>query len=235
VVEDNALNRQVAFELLASEGAVIELAEGGQQGVDMALDPERAYDAVIMDVQMPDVDGLAATRRIRAEPACADLPIMAMTANASTADRDACLAAGMNSHIGKPFNIDEVVARLRALVDPGAAPLPPPPVVVAETSRVLIDLTEALPRFLDDPELYTRLLGNFERESGELLARLEQEQAQGDTRAEAATLHALKGMAQALGGPAGSLRSHAALRTLTATSIRAARTELAQLQMPSPS
>lgn len=242
VVEDNALNRQVAFELLASEGAVIELAEGGQQGVDMALDPQRAYDAVIMDVQMPDVDGLAATRRIRADPACAGLPIMAMTANASTADRDACLAAGMNSHIGKPFNIDEVVAQLRALVEPGAAPLPPPPVVVAETSRVLIDLQEALPRFLDDPDLYARLLGNFERESGELLARLEQEQAQGDTRAEAATLHALKGMAltigaprlaQDLGGPAGSLRSYAALRTLTATSIRAARTELAQLQMHS--
>jgi PAS domain S-box-containing protein len=237
VVEDNALNRQVAFELLASEGAMVDLAEGGQQGVDMATDPARAYDAIIMDVQMPDVDGLAATRRIRAVPRCAQLPIMAMTANASTADRDACLAAGMNSHIGKPFAIDEVVARLRALIERGAAPSPPPPITV-EKSGALVDLAEALPRFLDDAGLYARLLANFERESGELLARLEQEQARDDTSAEGATIHALKGMAltmgfprlaQALAAPPGSRHRHAALHALTATSIQAARDALALL------
>ena len=66
----------------------------------ITLDPARAYDAIIMDVQMPDIDGLQATRRIRAAGR-AWLPIMAMTANASNADRDACLAAGMDSHIAK--------------------------------------------------------------------------------------------------------------------------------------
>jgi PAS domain S-box-containing protein len=237
VVEDNALNRQVAFELLSSEGGLVDLADGGQQGVDMATDPARRYDAVIMDVQTPDVDGLTATRRIRAVPRCAHLPIMAMTANVSTADRDACLAAGMNSHIGKPFAIDEVVARLRSLIKHSAAPSPLP-AVAAGDSDVLIDLAEALPRFLDDAGLYVRLLANFARESGELLARLEQEEARSDTRAAAATRHALKGMALTMGAPrlaealaasSASPRSHAALSALTALSIQAARDALALL------
>jgi PAS domain S-box-containing protein len=222
VVEDNALNRQVAFELLASEGAVVDLAEGGQQGVDMALDPAGAYDAIIMDVQMPDVDGLRATRRIRAAGR-AWLPIMAMTANASNADRDACLAAGMDSHIAKPFDIDEVVARLNGLIERNTAPL--------------VDLASALPRFFDDVAVYESMLDKFERESRQLLARLAGEQAQADPRAEAATLHALKGMAltmgvtrlaRALTEPAGSARNHAALSALAAASIGAARAALAQ-------
>ncbi|HEX8477312.1 MAG TPA: PAS domain S-box protein [Telluria sp.] len=221
VVEDNALNRQVAFELLDAEGARVDLAEGGQQGVDMATVPAQAYDAVIMDVQMPDVDGLAATRQIRAVSRLAQLPIMAMTANVSPADRDACLAAGMDSHIGKPFDIDEVVARLRGLIDRNAVPL--------------VDLAGALPRFFDDPGLYERMLAKFEQESGQLLARLAGEQLQENVRAEAATLHAMKGMALTMGlprlahvlaAPAGARSGHAALRMLTAVSIGAARSAL---------
>ncbi|WP_332848449.1 PAS domain S-box protein [Massilia sp. S19_KUP03_FR1] len=222
VVEDNALNRQVAFELLGAEGALVELAEGGQQGIDMALDPARAWDAVIMDVQMPDVDGLEATRRIRAVPRLAQLPIMAMSANVARADRDACLAAGMDSHIGKPFDLDQVVARLRSLIGRNAAPL--------------VDLAGALPRFFDDAALYARMLVKFEQESGQLFARLELEQAQDNACAEAATRHALKGMAltmgvarlaHALAAPAGTGSGHATLRALAAASIQAARAALA--------
>jgi CheY-like chemotaxis protein len=221
VVEDNALNRQVAFELLGAEGAQVDLAEGGQEGVDMALDPARAYDAVIMDVQMPDVDGLEATRRIRAVAGFAQLPIMAMTANASNADRDACLSAGMDSHIGKPFNIDDVVVRLCGLIERNAAPL--------------ADLAGALPRFFDDPSVYGRMLDKFEGENGKLLARLETEQAQGDARAAAATLHAMKGMALTMGltrlalvlaAPADRACRHAPLTALATASIDAARAAL---------
>jgi PAS domain S-box-containing protein len=223
VVEDNALNRQVAFELLAAEGARVDLAEGGQQGIDMAADPACTYDAVIMDVQMPDVDGLEATRRIRAMPTLAQLPILAMTANVSNADRDACLAAGMDSHIGKPFDIDEVVARVRGLIERNAA-------------APLVDLAGALPRFFDDPALYGRMLAKFEQESGQLLARLELEQAQANARAEAATRHALKGMALTMGVPRlalalaaqeGGVYDVAALNALATASIRAARAALA--------
>ncbi len=236
VVEDNALNRQVAFELLGAEGAQVDLAEGGQQGVDMALDPARAYDAVIMDVQMPDVDGLEATLRIRAA-GLAQLPIMAMTANASNADRDACLAAGMDSHIGKPFDIDEVVARLCALIGRTTVLLQAAPAAAPDGAAPLVDLAGALPRFFDDTDLYGRMLVKFERESGELLARLATEQAQENARAEAATRHALKGMAltmgvprlaHALAAPAGSTSDHAALSALAAASIQAARVALAE-------
>jgi PAS domain S-box-containing protein len=235
VVEDNALNRQVAFELLGTEGAQVDLAEGGQQGVDMATDPARPYDAVIMDVQMPDIDGLEATRRIRAA-GLVQLPIMAMTANASNADRDACLAAGMDSHIGKPFDIDGVVARLSTLIGRTTVLLQAAPAAALDGAAPLVDLAGALPRFFDDVDLYGRMLVKFERESGELLARLAQEQAEANARAEAATLHALKGMALTMGVPRlahalaaqqGNVRDHVALRELTAESIQAARDALA--------
>jgi PAS domain S-box-containing protein len=238
VVEDNPLNRQVAFELLAAEGAHVDLADGGQQGVDIVTDSTCAYDAVMMDVQMPDVDGLEATRRIRALPAFAHLPIIAMTANASVTDRDACLAAGMNSHIGKPFDISQVVLQVLALVA-GVASLPP--VIASVNGVALIDLTGALPRFFGDIAIYTRFLDDFERENEKLLRRLKEEQARSDASAEAATRHALKGMALTMGAqrlaqalavaetPGVCARNHAALSTLAMDTIAVARAELARL------
>ena len=109
VVEDNALNRQVAAELLSSEGARVALADGGLAGVQQVLEASVPFDAVLMDMQMPDIDGLEATRRIRADGRFAGLPILAMTANASLADREACLAAGMNDHVAKPIDKERLV------------------------------------------------------------------------------------------------------------------------------
>jgi PAS domain S-box-containing protein len=115
VVEDNALNRQVVDELLRGEGAHVTLAEDGTTGVARATEQVGQFDVVIMDVQMPDIDGLEATRRIRTDARFQSLPILAMTANASSSDRIECLDAGMDEHIAKPIALAEVVPMLLAL------------------------------------------------------------------------------------------------------------------------
>ncbi len=112
VVEDNAINQMVARELLGARGAKVEIADNGQLGVAAVAAAVPPFDAVLMDVQMPVMDGYAATRAIRADLGLATLPIIGLTANTQASDREACLAAGMNAHVGKPFNIAALVATL---------------------------------------------------------------------------------------------------------------------------
>ena len=109
VVEDNPLNQQVARELLSHAGAEIEVASDGEQGIACVRRASLPYDAILMDIQMPKMDGYTATRVLRQEMQIAT-PIIAMTANALPTDREACLAAGMSDHIGKPINARELIA-----------------------------------------------------------------------------------------------------------------------------
>jgi signal transduction histidine kinase/DNA-binding response OmpR family regulator/HPt (histidine-containing phosphotransfer) domain-containing protein len=129
VAEDNPVNQLVARELLERQGASVDIAENGDEAVERggraAADGRPYYDAVFMDVQMPDCDGYAATRRLRTRWPAEALPIIAMTANAMPGDRAACLEAGMNDHLGKPIDL----AALRAILDRwvrGGAPCGPP-------------------------------------------------------------------------------------------------------------
>jgi len=101
LVDDNPLNQQVGSGLLGYAGLAVDIASHGEAALAM-LD-QNTYDIVLMDMQMPVMDGLTTTRHIRANPAWRTLPILAMTANASDADRDSCLAAGMNGYIPKPI------------------------------------------------------------------------------------------------------------------------------------
>jgi CheY-like chemotaxis protein len=93
------------------------LADDGQLGVDAVASMDPAFDAVLMDVQMPVLDGYGATRAIRQDLGLLDLPIIAMTANAMASDRDDCLQVGMNDHVGKPFELDHLVATLLRLCE----------------------------------------------------------------------------------------------------------------------
>jgi PAS domain S-box-containing protein len=109
VVEDNLMNQLVAKELLDQEGAVVDIACNGRLGLDALAGAKEAFDAVLMDMQMPVMDGCTATRAIRRDPNYRHLPIIAMTANNTASDRKTCLDAGMNDHVGKPFDINYLV------------------------------------------------------------------------------------------------------------------------------
>jgi signal transduction histidine kinase/DNA-binding response OmpR family regulator len=115
LAEDVEINREIVMTLLGTTGLAIECAENGVEAVEMfAAAPER-YDMIFMDVQMPEMDGYEATRRIRAigTPSARETPIVAMTANVFREDVEKCVAAGMNDHVGKPLNITEVLDMLR--------------------------------------------------------------------------------------------------------------------------
>ncbi len=116
LVEDNEINQQVARELLEQANVTVLLAEDGHQAVEMVT--REKLDGVLMDLQMPVMDGLTATRKIREDPRFAHLPIIAMTANAMSGDREICLESGMQDHIAKPINPDEMFATLVRWIKP---------------------------------------------------------------------------------------------------------------------
>ncbi|AXS80641.1 ATP-binding protein [Dechloromonas sp. HYN0024] len=115
LAEDDLINREVAGEILAPCGLCIDFAEDGRQAVDMAQ--ARRYALILMDMQMPDLDGLGATRAIRQLPGYAQTPILAMTANAFPEERQSCLEAGMSDHIVKPVDPDRFYAFLLKWLD----------------------------------------------------------------------------------------------------------------------
>ncbi len=157
LVEDNAFNQELASDLLGRAQVVVQIANNGREALDM-LARER-FDAVLMDCQMPVMDGYAATRELRRDPKWRELPIIAMTANAMVGDREKVLAAGMNDHIAKPINVTELFTTLARWLHPGGAG--------AGIAVPGIDRTAALARMMGDEQLYERLLGRFrDREAG---------------------------------------------------------------------
>ena len=116
LVEDNVINQQVAREILESAGLKITLANDGQEAVNAVK--EKEYDAVLMDVQMPVMDGYTATREIRKDEHFKELPIIAMTAHAMAGDEEKSLKAGMNGHVTKPIDPDHLFSTLRKWIKP---------------------------------------------------------------------------------------------------------------------
>ena len=115
LVEDNFVNREIATLILQESGFVLDTAENGKEAVDkVTASAPGDYDAILMDIQMPVMDGYEATRAIRGleDPALADIPIIAMTANAFSEDKKAAEAAGMNGHIAKPIDVPSMMATL---------------------------------------------------------------------------------------------------------------------------
>jgi signal transduction histidine kinase/DNA-binding response OmpR family regulator len=166
LVEDNELNQEVATELLRAVGFVVDLAENGQ----IALDKVRAadYDIVLMDMQMPVMDGVTATQEIRKEKRFKDLPVVAMTANALQADRDRCIAAGMNDHVAKPIEPDDLWKVLLKWIKPrrsaaAAAEINPQAAQDADLPSGIegLDMVSGLRRVLGKKPLYLSMLRKF--------------------------------------------------------------------------
>ena len=109
-VDDNAANLKLIAAMLKEMVTEVVVCKNGKEAVNLAQ--SQPFDIIFMDIQMPVMDGLSATRALRALPRFEALPIIAMTANAMASDREACLAAGMNDHVGKPFEIDHLVRTL---------------------------------------------------------------------------------------------------------------------------
>ncbi|MBD1553262.1 CHASE domain-containing protein [Pseudomonas typographi] len=209
VVEDNALNRQVASGLLRAEGARVRLAENGQEGTLAVLAGPEPYDAVLMDVQMPGIDGLEATRQIRADPRFTGLPIIAMTANAGAEDRTACLQAGMNDHLGKPIDLNHLVDVVRHWAGRSKAPPPLAATPARAAGGLLEDWNAIMARFDGDLPLLRQVLGVFVSDCGALLQRLRQLMAEPDSQTARAVFHAIKGSAATMGAQALSERAGA--------------------------
>lgn len=200
LVEDNAFNRQVATELLVAEGASVTVAESGLEGVAMVLNrKEEMFDLVLMDMQMPDVDGLEATKQIRADSRFSSLPIVAMTANVSEADRQACFQAGMDDHIGKPLDIDRMVACIlknATFKSEGGLDLV---LETAAASDEYEEIDSILSRFGGSVELYKSVVEGFILEAKDLLAKIKEGVDEKDRIKTRENLHTLKGAALTIG------------------------------------
>ncbi|MDB5848315.1 MAG: hypothetical protein JWP29_2067 [Rhodoferax sp.] len=158
LVEDNDLNQQVASELLADAGFTVDIADNGEiavQRVAAAVSTGQPYDVVLMDMQMPVMDGVTATRHIRADSRFDALPVLAMTANAMQADRDRCLAAGMQDFVVKPIEPDALWRALGQWIRPRAGlggPAPTPaarPAAPEAGTNAVTAANDALPRGID--------------------------------------------------------------------------------------
>ncbi len=125
LTEDNEINQQIAIELLEGVGATVDVANNGREAVDILFQGSSPppYDVVLMDLQMPEMDGYQATTRIRGDSRFAQLPIIAMTAHATVEERNRCLAAGMNDHISKPIHPNMLFDTVARYYRPTRSPL----------------------------------------------------------------------------------------------------------------
>lgn len=214
LVEDNALNQELAQELLNNAGIAVVLADNGQEALDRLAQDTR-FDAVLMDCQMPVMDGYEATRQIRAMPQFRTIPIIAMTANAMMGERERVIAAGMVDHIPKPLRVDEMFACLARWIQPAQIPeaaedTPAPgaenvalvPETPAMQSLPGVDQALGMRSVQQDANLYRRLLGMYASEHAHFAAAFTAAVQAGDRPLAMRLAHTLKGSSGTIGaGP----------------------------------
>lgn len=178
VVEDNAVNRLMVIDMLRYSDAHVDAAEDGIEALELlaANHPSPGYDAVLLDIQMPRMDGYETIKRIRSDPRLASLPVIAVTAYAMSGDKELCLAAGMNDYLSKPLDLDLLLATLTKWVKPArksssrkpsarkkTEPTAPQaqPLLSSLIDQDLFDLTDAMKRLKGNASLFQRMLKGF--------------------------------------------------------------------------
>ena len=209
LVEDNAVNQQIAVELLTRGGAAVSVANNGREAVAAITGPVQPppCDIVLMDMQMPVMDGHEATREIRCDPRYDSLPIIAMTAQAMAEERDQCLAEGMNDHITKPIDPDllyrTVLAFAGQRVVPRAGAGSEAPAIEAASSELTaiagVDTADGLHRVGGNLRLYRAMLQQYADDQAETPAALREALAAGDAKTAERLAHTLKGVSATLG------------------------------------
>jgi len=211
LVEDNEVNQQIASELLVDAGFVVGLADNGQIALDMVQ--RSGYDLVLMDMQMPVMDGLSATEAIRRIARLEQLPIVAMTANAMEKDRSSCLEAGMSDFLTKPINPDELWRMILKWVQPPVTQQQPEivtavPVAVPRNGDDLpehipgLDVRLGLGHMMGKKTLYLAMLQKFVKGQKTCVQSLQEALAAQDRATAQRIAHTLKGVSATLGATA---------------------------------
>jgi signal transduction histidine kinase/CheY-like chemotaxis protein/HPt (histidine-containing phosphotransfer) domain-containing protein len=205
LVEDNEINQEVAGAILRSMGMTVSVANNGLEAIDKVRNND--FDAVLMDVQMPVLDGYATTRAIRADSRIAQPPIIAMTANAMQGDREICIAAGMNDYVAKPIRPAELIQALtrwvRIAPTKTAAPASAPRTLPYGALQALgLDTQQALALLMDSDELYGNVLRRFIEEYTDAAQQVDAALQRNDFNAAARVLHTLKSSAATIGATA---------------------------------
>ncbi len=203
LVEDNEINQQVAKEILEEFGLTLALAGNGRQAVELLAERADRFDAILMDLQMPEMDGYDATRLIREHHDAERLPIIAMTAHALQSERQHCFDAGMNDYVPKPIDPDQLLTTLLRWVKPRPGPRPVRTEVKAEAAREVdlpaalpgIDLGDALKRMMGNRRLLYNLLGGFRQNYADVVGQIRTALDQGDPTSARRLAHTTKGVA----------------------------------------
>jgi PAS domain S-box-containing protein len=208
LVEDNEMNQQVAKELLESAGAVVTIANHGGEALKLLsqVDQPTPFDVVLMDLQMPEMDGLTATKLLRAEPRLQNLPIIAMTAHALVEERQRCLDAGMNDHVSKPIDPDALFATLARWAKPrNAYSAEIPPKQISSANGIVIpeitgiNSADGLKRVAGNRQLYRDLLAQFAERQSDAPAQISNALESGDRKLAERIAHTVKGVAGNIG------------------------------------
>lgn len=206
LAEDNSINQLVAREILEAEGAMVTIASNGHEAIELLYkSDEMNFDIILMDVQMPVMDGYTASKKIRAGNHASSIPIIAMTANALDSDKKDALDAGMNTHVSKPFDADDLIAQICMILKGRKTSFSEPSTTLEATVRpkkdeiLTLNVDGALKRLGGNHELYIRALSGCLQTTPQVWEEIKNALEENDREKLPPLVHTLKGVASTVG------------------------------------